>query len=192
MGDALSPLRRVSPGQPWLPLSLCRSCCVELRTPAGGHLRLHALCAVLRAAGYSMNFSDLAKANARRAASTCAVRASNLRKRSISLLTRLRALTKTCLRFSGCSALPGKLFPPFSLASHLPLLLSRKRPRLAALLPQSHLQCMQLLAIERVDRRMMRTRNHLKFLLGKHAAFGLAGYRHLTASKYRCRPGPKR
>src|SRR6185295_18457138 len=41
--------------------------------------------AVLRAAGYSMNFSDLDKANALRAASTCAVHASNLRKRLISL-----------------------------------------------------------------------------------------------------------
>ena len=50
-------------------------------------------------------------ARARRAASICAVRASSLCMRSISLFTRFNAAANTCLRCRECSAVPGKLAP---------------------------------------------------------------------------------
>src|SRR5215467_2197143 len=58
-----------------------------------------------------MKFAARCKARACRAASTCAVRAAKLRRRSSSLFTRFSAAAKTCLRREGRSAVPGKLAP---------------------------------------------------------------------------------
>jgi hypothetical protein len=68
--------------------------------------------------------------------------------------------------------------PLLSLAPHFTLPLPCERPRLATLFSQTHLQCLQLFAIERVDRRMVRITYYLKLFVTKHAAFRLARYRH--------------
>src|SRR5262245_55947662 len=67
--------------------------------------------AVWPAGGYGANCAARRRASARRAASTWAVRAASFWMRPSSLFTRLSAAAKTCLRWTGWSAVPGKLPP---------------------------------------------------------------------------------
>ena len=129
--------------------------------------------AVAPAAGWWTNFSARRSASARRAASTCVSRASSLRRRSSSLLMRLRAAAKICLRWRGCSAVPGSSCPAVR-PCRAPPAARRQPPRLVALLLDAALEATQFLAIEVVDGGMVRGTNQLELFMAEHGAFGLA------------------
>ena len=69
------------------------------------------------------NCCALRRESARRADSPSSFLASNFWRRASSLLTRFRAATKTCLRWSECSAVPETLWPR---DSAVPLLIRRR------------------------------------------------------------------
>ena len=132
-----------------------------------------------------MNCAARRNADRRQAASELAVRASSLCTRPNSLFTRFSAAANTCLRWSGCSAVPGKLpTARLGLAPDLALLLSRQRALLVAHLSQANAQGLQRLGVMFVDRRMVRGPDGLVLFVAEKTALELAGYRHARSSTF--------
>src|SRR6516164_5819009 len=99
-------------------------------------------------------------ARARRAASICAVRASSLWMRSISLFTRFNAAANTCLRRRGCSAVPGKL------------------ALLIAHLAQTLAQRPEVIKRSVIDFGMVTAQGDLMLVIAENAALEFTGYGH--------------
>src|SRR5262249_40594903 len=117
-------------------------------------------------------------ASARRAASICAVRASSLCMRPISLLTRLSAAANTCLRRRGCSAVPGKLSPLGPFTARFTSLPARQGTLLIAHLAQTLAQRPEVIKRSVIDLGMVTAQDDLMLVIAENAALEFAGYGH--------------
>src|SRR6516162_99283 len=120
-----------------------------------GSVRMPSL-AVSPVGGRGGNCAARRMARARRAASMCALRTSSFCIRSISLFTRFNAAANTCLRWRGCSAVPGKLAP----------------------LPQTLAQRLEVIKRGVIDFGMVTAQNHLVLVVAENAALEFARYGH--------------
>src|SRR5215831_5456845 len=113
-------------------------------------------------------------ASARCAASTCAVRASSLCMRPISLLTRFNAAANTCFAARDVRPCPESSRSRRPFPACLAALLARQSPLLVAHIAQPLAQRLEIIEPDIIDSGMMTAQDDLMLIVAENAAFEFA------------------